>query len=138
MGDFITNLLKDISKHKKIQKNSKLFIKHKNIKKFAFNRSINKLDVDDLPIECSLGNSYLIKNNTIIEIYSWCDYAHSMYIQINSFRPTWLAKMNIINVENGDPDNIEYILDGCNVFYSPNCLQYEILQFILSGFILYI
>jgi len=136
MGDFIKKLLRDIKRQEKIQATPSLYIKQNKLTPHKF----NKLDIteDDIPIQCTLGSSYLIKGENIIEIYSWCDYKHSLYLQINKTKPVWVSNIQIINVAENDPENLEFILDGFDTFYEPSSLHYEIIQFIEMGFELFI
>jgi len=136
MDEFIQKLMYDIERQKKINTNPSLYIKQNKLKPYIFNKlNINE---NDIPIQCSLGRSCLIKGENIIEIYSWCDYSHSLYAQINKMKPVWLAEIQIINLAENDPENLEFILDGFDSFYLPSSLQYEIIQFIEMGFELFI
>lgn len=134
--EFIEQLYSDIDKQNTINKNPKLFIRKKNIKHHKFRKS--KLIEEDLPIQTLLGSVFLIKDTNIIECYSWCDYKHSMYIQINHYRNLWMGKFDIINLDSTDSENIKFMLDGNDVIYQPSNYQYMILQFIESGFKLYV
>ena len=136
MDDFIKKLMYDIETQKKIQTNPSLYIKQNNLKLYKFNKT--DINEGDIPIQCSLGRSCLIKGENIIEIYSWCEYKHSLYLQINKMKPMWLANIQIINTAENDPENLEFILDGFDNFYLPSSLQYEIIQFIEMGFELFI
>ena len=133
---FIEQLNFDIEQQKKINSCSKLFIKHRNLKLHNIKNNGGSIS-DNLPIECSLGLSFLIKGNNIIEFYCWCDSNHSMYLQINKHIPTWIGKPFIINKELNDPEKLEYFLDGCDVFYNPINYMYFISQFLDVGFQLY-
>ena len=133
--NFIEELLHDIKKQNKINKNPALFVKQNNLQQYKFSKK--NIVEDDIPIQCLLGSAWLIKNCNIIEIYSWCECA-SLYIQINKIKPRWISKMEIVNVAKGDPENLEFLLDGCNTFYNSVDLLGDILHFIESGFMLYI
>ena len=130
-------LFQDIDDYKKIKHNAKLFIHHKNIK---LHRIKNKLKIQesDLPNETLLGSVFLIKGNNIIECYAWCDFDYSMYVQINQSGSAWRGSIDAVNIEEGDPHNIEFMLDGGNSYMRPSIYQYGILQFIQSGFDLYV
>ena len=136
MDEFIKKLLYDIETQKKINTNPSLYINQNKLIPYIFNKS--NINENDIPIQCTLGSSCLIKGKNIIEIYSWCDYRHSLYIQINKMKPVWLAKIRIINTAENDPENLEFILDGFDSFYLPSSLHYEIIQFIEMGFELFI
>lgn len=135
--DFIKQLNKEINIHAKINKNPKLFIQHKNLKLHKFNKAPKYITEDDLPIQTILGSSYLIKGSNILEIYSWCDKAHSLHLQCSIYKPAWLGQIHIINKELHDPEKLEYILDGCDSFQDSTDLQYFIISFIKEGFSIY-
>lgn len=136
--NFIKQLQSDIKKYKKIQSNPKLFIKSRNARLYKLTKPANKLTEQDLPIQTLLGSVFLIKNDNILEFCSYCDYNHSMYLQITKKQPLWIGLVNIINLEHKDHENIKFLLDGCEKFYSPSNYQYFIIQFLHSGFQLYI
>ena len=136
--NFIKKLLKDIAYYKNITLDVNKFIKHKKIKKYKFNKSINKIDETDLPVDTMLGSVYLIKGSNIIEIYSWYDTAYSLYLEVAYKKSMWLGRIFIINKALNDPENLEYLLTGSKRFYVLDELQYLIVQFIQSGFELYI
>lgn len=136
--NFIKQLDTEINIRNKINKDSKLFIQHKNLKIHKINKSPKYITEDDLPIQTLLGSSYLIKGNNILEIYSWCDKAHSLHLQVSIYKPVWLSKIYIINKELHDPEKLEYILDGCDSFQDSTDLQYFIMSFIKEGFSIYI
>jgi hypothetical protein len=137
-SNFIKDLLLKIDKNRKIQADANKFIIHKNLAPYKFNKKAANVTEDDLPTATILGSSYLIKNNNIIEIYAWCNPSHSLYLQINIMRPAWMGAITIINIETGDPYNIEYLLNNCNKFNDPDNLQYMIVHFINEGFVLFI
>ena len=49
-----------------------------------------------------------------------------------------ISKIFIINKEENDPENLEFILDGCKTCYGQSEIQYLILQFLQTGFIMYV
>ena len=134
--EFMKQLLYDIKVSK--VKDSRAFVKHKNLKIYKFNKKNNCVKEDDLPVDTLLGSSYLIKGNNILETYAWCDSAYSLYLQTNVKRSMWIGDIYVINVENNDPENLEYILNGCGIYYSSSNLQHSIIQLIHDGFSLYI
>ena len=136
--NFIKKLKKDITQYKNITLDDNKFIKYKKIKKYKFNKSINKIDETDLPVSTMFGSIYLIKGSNIIEIYSWYDTAHSLYLEVSYKKSMWLGRIFIINKALNDPENLEYLLTGSKRFYILDELQYLIIQFIQSGFDLYI
>jgi hypothetical protein len=136
--DFMNQLNYEICQNDSLNKNPKLFIKKRNITPYKFKKSSFNLQEDDLPIQTLLGSVFLIKNDNIIECYSWCDYNHSMYIQINRKYNMWIGKLDAINIDQSDSSNIKFILDGSDIFDRPDNYQYIILQFLQSGFKLYI
>jgi len=135
MPKLIKRLMFDINNQKKIQSNPEIFIKHRKLKLTKFNKNSTE---NDLPVESLLGSVFLIKGLNILEFYSWCDYNHSLYLQINNKQPLWIGKVSIINIEPKDPENIKFLLDGAETIFSPSNWQYFILQFLQSGFQLYI
>lgn len=135
---FIKTLVSEINKQKEISSDSYKFIKNKNLVLYNFGKKHINVSEDDLPTNTILGSSYLIKKNTILEIYSWCDSSYSFYIQLNIKRPAWISKIDIVNCENNDPCNVNYMLNGSEIFDDPDILQYMIAQFINDGFSLYL
>ena len=135
-------LYKQINTYKNIIKNKNLFIKHKNIIKVKIqtkNRNKKKIEIENyLPYQVFFGSSYLIKNNNIIEIYSYADFNYSIYIQINKKKSTWVSKLNIINVEKNDPYNIKKIINDYSILFTPSELEFLICEFINDGFELYV
>lgn len=136
--NFIKKLLKDIAQYKNITLDVNKFIKYKKIKKYNFIKSKNNIDENDLPIDTMLGSIYLIKDSNIIEMYSWYDTAYSLYLEVSYKKSMWLGRIFIINKALNDPENLEYLLTGIKRFYILDELQYSIVQFIQSGFDLYI
>ena len=136
--EFIFQLNYEIQQQNDINKNPKLFINKRKIFPHKFKKSIFKVVEEDLPIQTLLGSVFLIKNDNIIECYSWCDYNHSMYIQINKKYNIWIGKIHMINLDSSDSENVKFLLDNSDVFYRPSNYQYMILQFIQSGFQLYV
>ena len=135
---FIKKLINDINDYKKITQNVDNFIKYKNIKIYKFKKNIKKLDNNDLPIDTVFGSLYLVKGSNILEIYSWYDIDRSAYLQISLKKPMCISKIFIINKEVNDPENLEFILDGCKTCYGQSEIQYLILQFLQTGFIMYV
>jgi hypothetical protein len=136
--DFINQLYYEINVQTEIQHNPQIFIQHKKIKIYNFKKNTQYIEEDDLPNDILLGSSYLIKGDNILETYSWCDNEHSLYLQINVKKPMWLGKISIVNIDARDSENLEFLLDGFTKFYTPSNLQYSIINFIQSGFSLYI
>ena len=142
MEEFIQQLNSDIDRQKKINANPKEFIKSRNI--ILYNRTKTKnlihhnITEIDLPIEASLGTIFLIKGANILELHSYCDYNYSIYLQINTKQPAWIGKVAIINIAPKDPENIKFLLDGSDTFYQPSNWYYLIIQFLQSGFQLYL
>lgn len=137
------NLLDDIVSHSLINKNSSLFIKHRKLIHYKFRNITNmktmvKLKEKDLPYNVLLGSSFLIKNNNIIEIYAYCDYRRSLYIPITKYRDDWLCNIDVINIQEGDPENILMFVDGMNRINKPSVLEYFITDFLNVGFSLYV
>ena len=136
--EFMKQLFYDIDINKSIQTDSKVFATHKNLKIHKFTKNYKCVTENDLPVETLLGSTYLIKGNNILETYAWCDSAYSLYLQTNVKRSMWIGDIYVINVENNDPENLEYILNGCGIYYSSSNLQHSIIQLIHDGFSLYI
>ena len=125
----------DIIKYKQICSNYKNFIKYKNIIKVNLQKNKN---IYNLPYQCFMGSSYLIKNNNMIEIYSYIYFDYSLFFQINEKTSKWISKINIINTEKDDPYNIKYILQGYKQIFFPSELELLISEFINDGFKLFI
>jgi hypothetical protein len=137
-SDFIKQLHADIAKQQAIHKDPIKFIKHKNLRKIQFKHQRGAISENDFPFEAYLGSVYLIKGKNIIGMYCWCDCKHSLYLQINRFAPRWICKTELYNLEPGDPEQIKYYLDGMEVLFSSDTAQYLMLQFVHSGFDMYI
>ncbi len=63
-NEFIRSLQKNIDRDAKIKKNPKLFMLDRGLVEYQMNR----MHVDDLPIESCYGTIYLIKGQTIIQV----------------------------------------------------------------------
>jgi hypothetical protein len=137
-SDFIKQLHKDITTHNILYSNPKKFIKYKNIKQIKLNNQQNLIKELDLPIESFLGSIYLIKDTNILGMYYWCDNKYSSFLQINEFSPQWLCKIKIYNKAIGDPETLEYYLNGLDGSCSSDTAQYLMLQLVRSGFNMYI
>jgi hypothetical protein len=137
-SDFIKQLNYDIKCQTDINSSSKKFIKNRKLSQVKFKKNKQYIYADDLPIESYLGSMYLIKGNNIIECYSYCEYAYSMYLQINKKNSIWVSKLHSVNIEPNDPESIEYLLQGATLFYCPGNYHYFILQFLQSDFKLYV
>jgi len=131
----LSSLFDEIKINKSINSNGKKFIKHRGLHKVDLRKNFND---DDLPINVTMGSSFLINKNNIIEIYTYVDHGYSQYIQIDKKIPTWISRIDIINIEKGDPYNVRFIIKGCRVLYNPSDLIYIIMEFIHDGFDLYI
>ena len=131
-------LVADINKQKKIYSNPDLFIKNRGIVLHTFKKSLNNLTECDLPTQTLLGSVFIIKESNILEFYSYCHCNYSMFVTANKKTSLWIGKTNIINMEKKDPENIKFIMDGYETFYKPSNFQYLILQFLQSGFRLYV
>lgn len=146
MEEFIQQLNFNIDLQKKINANPKAFIKSRNITLYNCTKTksnkiyLNHCNIteNDLPIEASLGTVFLIKGANILELHSYCDYNYSIYLQINTKQPAWIGKVAIINIAPKDPENIKFLLDGSDTFYQPSNWYYLIIQFLHSGFQLYL
>ena len=132
--NFIDQLNYDISQQQLINNNSKLFIKNKNLKLCP----INKTNITDmnLPIEAYLGNIFLIKFNSIIQLYCWCDYSHSMYLQICKKSPKWLGSIDILNLE-PDDNYIKKYLHDKKIIHLPSNYHFIIKELLKNGFDIY-
>jgi hypothetical protein len=137
-SDFITQLHKDIATQNELYIDPKKFIKHKNLQKIKLNNQRNLISETDFPIEASLGSIYLIKGVNILGMYCWYDNKYSLYLQINKSEPKWICKTEIYNKSVGDPEKLDYYIDGMDVIFSSDICQYLMLQFIQSGFDMYV
>ena len=108
-SNFIKKLHSDIQHQNTISANSELFIKNRNCKLHEFKKIKSTLKNNDLPIQSLLGSVFLIKNNSIIEFYSYCDYNYSMYLQLTKKRPLWIGLVKIINLELYDSESINFL-----------------------------
>ena len=122
-------LNRDIEKYEKIKKNSNRFIKYKNIKKYKY---------IGLPNEIFFGTTYLIKNNNIIEIYSYIEYEFSLDIRRKQTDDTWISRINLINIEPTDPDQLKYIFNNATTIFNTETLEATVLDLIDSGFKIYL
>jgi hypothetical protein len=137
-SDFIKQLHADIANRQAIYRDPKKFIKHKNLRKIQFKQHRGVISENDFPANAHLGSIYFIKGKNIMGMYCWCDYNHSLYLTTSRFAPRWMCKTEVYNLEFGDPEQIKYYLDGISVLFSPDTAQYLILQFVQSGFDMYI
>jgi hypothetical protein len=137
-SDFIKQLHKDIDKQQVIYRDPKNFIKHKNLRKIKFKNKRDSISDEDFPIEASLGSIYLINGVNIIGMYCWYDHNHSLYLQINKFASRWICKTEIYNKAIDDPEKLEYYLDDMDVLFSLDTVQYLMIQFVQSGFDMYV
>mgnify|MGYP000400715743 CR=1 FL=1 len=131
----LSNLFDEIKINKSINSNGKKFINHRNLSIVYLKKTFDEYD---LPINVTMGSSFLINKNNIIEIYSYVDHGYSQYIQIDKKIPLWISRIDIINTEKGDPYNVRFITKGFRVLYNPSDLIYIITEFIHDGFDLYI
>ena len=138
MSEFIKQLNDDITKQNTIISDPKLYVKSRKMTLYNFDKTTDKLSEIDLPLQSYLGCLLLIKNSNIIEFYCFCDSSHSLYLQVIKKQPLWIGNVTDINIEPSDPEHIKYLLDGNDVFYNLSNYQYFILQFLQSGFKLYI
>ena len=115
-------------------KSANEFIRGKKLKHIAKNMDFME---DHLPIESGLGTVYLIKNNTIIEFYSYCDHAFSTSLFMNKHRPMWICKPEIISIDKQGDDSL-YLIDGIEYIYKISDSIYTICEFLHNGFELYI
>jgi hypothetical protein len=129
-------LLKDISNYKQSIANATTFIKNKNIKLYKFNKI--KINEKDLPYNLYMGSNYLIKNNNIINMYAYCSYKHSLSEKINAHCNTWICTIDIINIQEGDPENLTFLIDESEYTFHPSILEYFVLDFVQAGFSLYV
>ena len=128
-SNFIKQLYKDIETQQISYTDPKKFIKHKNLQKIKLNIQRNLINETDFPIESSLGSIYLIKGVNILCMY--CCYDSKCTSQ-------WICKTGIYNKAVGDPEQLEYFTDGVRVLFSLDTAQYLMLQFVQSGFDMYV
>jgi hypothetical protein len=132
--NFIDQLNYDIRQKQTNNKDSKLFIKNKNLTKYSINHE-NITNID-LPIDAYLGSIFLIKGNNIIQCYCWCDYDHSMYLQICEKNPKWIGNINIINLEKCDYVK-KYLYDK-KILHLPSNYHHVIIELLNNGFTIYL
>jgi hypothetical protein len=148
-NNIMKTFLDDIASHLLINKKAALFIEHRKIKHYNF-KNVNKrsniknknktvkIKELDLPYNVLLGSSFLIKNNNIIELYAYCNYKQSVYIPITKYKDEWVCNINIINIQEGDPENVLMFVEGINKINNSDVLEYFIVDFLNVGFSLYI
>ena len=137
--DFIAQLNKDIAHHEKINKNASMYIKHGNLKKVKFHVANSYLRDKDLPVDAVLGTVYLIKGNNIMYFYSYIDPEFSYHIEVNMKRPRWLSISEVVNMDTGDPENLNEIIKYYGTIYDQEYLGLVILGYLMNkGFDLYI
>ena len=125
------DLLRDIARYRAIQSSAKAFIAHKNLRRFDLPR--RKPKDTDLPIEAHIGELYLIKGDNIIQYYSYWKHA-SLYVQVNHSRPMWICETTIINKERGDPEHLQFLLEGCEMLINMEETHESIMGFLEAGF----
>jgi hypothetical protein len=119
-------LLKDIKRSKKIKQNASLFVQERGL-----------MQIKTLTPYIDLGTIFLIKGNNIIEFYSYYDVDRSLYVEINYKLGIWIGNVNIINITNGDPENINFMLGSVYDYYNKDNYKMVIKYFIENGFIAY-
>lgn len=120
--------MRSINEYKKLKSSSVKFARHKNLRQIE-----HTVKETDLPIESIIGCVYLIKGNNIIEFYSYWEVT-SLYIQINYSKPVWFCKITIVNYEHGDPENLNFLFNGCDVLTSIDNSHDSILGLVGMGF----
>jgi hypothetical protein len=134
----IQRLHADMRARDRINRDSAKFISYHGLVLHDFGKKLKKNREDDLPMQAHLGSVYMIKGNNILHFYSYCDHAHSLHMQINATRPLWLCKTDIVNVVDGDPEHMRFILEGMEIIYSCDNLNYLLLDLVNNGFSIYI
>jgi hypothetical protein len=137
-SDFIKQLYTDIASQHILCADPKKFIKQKNLRKIKLNYQRDLINETNFPIEASLGSIYLIKGVNILGMYCYCDVKHSLYLQISKHNPTWVCKTKIYNKAINDPEQLDYYIDGMDVLFSSDTAHYLMLQFVHSGFDMYV
>jgi hypothetical protein len=136
--NFIKRFELAIETHKKINSSSGLYIKNKSLKIYHLDNIDGNIDGNILPIQCFLGNVYLIKGDNIIEFYTYIDIKHSHNIQINKYSNIRVTNIYVINIESNDPENLNFILCDIDKIYCMHNMQYLINLFLDSGFMIYL
>lgn len=131
----MNQLINDIDKIKKINKSSVLFISHRKLYPYKIKK---KPYEDHLPQQALLGSVFLIKKNNILEFYSWCECDYSIYLQISTKTSRWIGSCDIINIEDGDPENINFMFGDIDNIYTIDVYHYYLTQLMELGFKLYI
>jgi hypothetical protein len=133
----ILDVYRDIVTRQKKLSNTKQYIKERKLKHHVFKNHMNQLCYEDLPKESFLGTVVLIKGSNIIEIYTWCDYNQSQFLQINHYKPVMLSAIEALYITPKDPDRVNYFLQECKHNIHPNTARSLTIQFVQSGFNLY-
>jgi hypothetical protein len=137
--NFINQLNDEISCYEKIKKNATLYIKHNNLKKVKFHVSREYLRDKDLPSDILMGTLYLIKNNNIMYFYSYFDSCFSPYIKCSMIKKIWISVSDVVNMEVGDPENLNEIIKYYPTIRDSEYLGLVVLSYIMNkGFDLYI
>lgn len=134
----IQRLYEEMNARGQINRDSKKFIAHHGLILHDSGKKQKKIQEVDIPMQAHLGSVYLIKGNNIVHFYSYCDHAYSLNMQFNAVRPLWLCKSDIVNVEKGDPEHIQFILGGMDIIYSLDNLNYMLMDLANNGFLFYV
>lgn len=127
-------LNQDIANYRNIKSSAVSFIAHKNLRKFPIKKNYQD---KDLPIQATLGDIYLIKGDNIIQYYSYWEKV-SLYTQVNHIKPMWLCRIEIINTAHGDPEQLAFLLSGCDLIPDIESAHYSITGFLDAGFAIYL
>lgn len=121
-------LTQDIKNHKKITASAAKYIKYRKLKKCNYSPNLTQI---------SIGSIFLIKKNSIIELYSH-------YMPETTFSPKhslkqsyWVCHVEIINIDPSESIDIAFILSGYEKIYHKSNGEYLIKMFVDEGFNVY-
>ena len=129
-------LINQISRLKLINKSSSNFIAHKKLIECRLVKKNKHICKKDLPACVYLGSTYLIKGNNIIHIYTYIDAKFSFSNKVVANDSVWVCKLDIVHLEDGDPEGVGYII-ACDIFFNSSVMESVALHFLHAGFKLF-
>lgn len=139
MNTFSHQLLADIQKQKELYTDTYEFIKSRDLVPVRVPKA--GLSLENLPVEITMGNVYLIKSSTILQSYSWCDYNHSPFRGMSVKQPLWVNKIEILHMPESESmyTSLHSALEENDTYnYYPGTVKKYIMSLVNKGFKLYI
>jgi hypothetical protein len=91
-----------------------------------------------LPITTYLGKIYMIKKDSIFTMYSWCNYAKSVYLNASIKEPSWECIFHL-HGENYLPDEVSKRLNSNTIKTTSPTLAIQIATHsVLNGYTIYV